>query len=433
MRTDAGTLASWIVDARERTRALLVELPEARLVVPRMAIVNPVLWETGHVAWFQERWIVRERGRRASGLPRADEMLDSARVAHDTRWDLPLPDRAATLGYLERVRDASLLDLQRGEAELDLHELTVFHEDMHDEALLMTRQTVGDPAPSFACGAPESRDVGARDAGPHDAGPLDGDARVPGGRYVLGADPLHGFAFDNERDAHEVELDAFTIARAPVTQSQFAAFVDDGGYSRPALWSDDGWRWREREGAEAPRHWRRADGAWERRVFGAWRALEPHRPVLHVNWHEANAFCAWAGRRLPTEAEWETAASWDPIARRKRRFPWGDAAPTPDRALLDGRTTRCADVAAFPAGDSAFGCRQMIGNAWEWTASTFEPYPGFRPGDYAEYSAPWFSTQRVLRGGSFVTRSRLIRSTWRNFYEPWRQDAFAGFRTCAVG
>ena len=154
--------------------------------------------------------------------------------------------------------------------------------------------------------------------------------------------------------------------------------------------------------------------------------------MIHVSWHEAQAFCRWAGRRLPTEAEWEMAASWDPVLLRNRRHPWGDAAPSAEHALLDARALGCADVAAFPAGDSAAGCRQMIGNAWEWTASPFEPYPGFVAGDYAAYSAPWFGTRRVLRGGSWVTRARLIRPTWRNFYEPWRRDVFAGFRTCAL-
>jgi iron(II)-dependent oxidoreductase len=152
--------------------------------------------------------------------------------------------------------------------------------------------------------------------------------------------------------------------------------------------------------------------------------------VLHVNWHEAEAYCRWAGRRLPTEAEWELAAAGG-LDGSKRRFPWGEERPTPELANLDWRALGCVDVAAFPAGDSVFGCRHMIGNVWEWTASDFLPYPGFVADPYKEYSAPWFGTHKVLRGGCWATRSRLLRNTWRNFYLPDRRDVWAGFRTCA--
>jgi iron(II)-dependent oxidoreductase len=179
-------------------------------------------------------------------------------------------------------------------------------------------------------------------------------------------------------------------------------------------------------------YWRRADGGWQRRDFGRWVPLEPHRPVLHVSWHEAEAWCAWAGRRLPTEAEWEMAAA-APGPRRegKRRYPWGEDPPSPSRANLDGLAGGCLDVAALPEGDSAWGCRQMIGNVWEWTASDFRPYPGFVPDAYKEYSEPWFGTHKVLRGGCWTTRARLMRNTWRNFYTPDRRDVWAGFRSCA--
>ena len=415
----SATLEAWIVDARERTLALVRELPPPRLIVPRLPIVNPILWEAAHVAWFQERWTVRRRGTLESRLAEADAMLDSERVAHESRWRLALPDRDATLDYLAGVRDAALQDAARGDAEPHLHALSVFHEDMHAEALVMTRQTLADAPPPFASTEPAN------------AGPLPGDVDVAGGRFVLGAPDEPGFVFDNERDAHEVEVQSFSIARAPVTQWEFAAFVEDGAYERRALWSDDAWTWLQAERIRAPLHWRRAASGWERREFDGSRPLEPHRPMVHASWHEAQAFCRWAGRRLPTEAEWEMAASWDPVARRKRRYPWGDEPPTADRALLDAVSLGAADVGAFPAGDSALGCRQMVGNVWEWTESSFEPYPSFKPGDYAAYSAPWFGTRRVLRGGSWTTRSRLIRATWRNFYEPWRRDVFAGFRTCA--
>jgi iron(II)-dependent oxidoreductase len=214
-----------------------------------------------------------------------------------------------------------------------------------------------------------------------------------------------------------------------VTQQEFAAFVEADGYRRRELWSDAGWAWREKSAATHPVYWERdGKGGWLRRDFDRRVPLEPHRPVLHVCWHEAEAYCRWAGRRLPTEAEWELAAS----GFEKRRFPWGDDDPTPERANLDALAAGCADVGAFAAGYGPFGCRQMLGNVWEWTADDFGPYPGFVPDPYREYSQPWFGTHKVLRGGCRVTRGRLLRNSWRNYYTPDRRDVWAGFRTCAV-
>ncbi|TMA51503.1 MAG: ergothioneine biosynthesis protein EgtB, partial [Deltaproteobacteria bacterium] len=230
----------------------------------------------------------------------------------------------------------------------------------------------------------------------------------------------------------------FAIGRAPVTNAEFATFVEDGGYRRRELWSGAGWRWREEVEAAHPVYWRRAvGGGWERRHFDRWLALEPYHPVIFVGWYEADAYCRWAGRRLPTEAEWEAAAAGEPtagdtaLAAHKRLYPWGDQQPMPERANLDAHTLGCVDVAALPAGDSVFGCRQMLGNVWEWTATDFLPYPGFVLDPYEEYSAPWFGTHKVLRGGCWATRGRLLRNTWRNFYTPDRRDVFAGFRTCS--
>jgi iron(II)-dependent oxidoreductase len=181
-------------------------------------------------------------------------------------------------------------------------------------------------------------------------------------------------------------------------------------------------------------HWRPEGNDWLRRDFDRWLPLESHRPVMNVNWYEAEAYCRWAGRRLPTEAEWEAAAaaSGNDLSAPKRRFPWGDEPPNPTQAQLDGYSLECCNVTDFPTGDSYFGCRQMIGNVWEWTASDFLPYPGFVADPYREYSQPWFGTHKVLRGGAWMTRSRLLRNTWRNFYQPDRRDVWAGFRTCAL-
>jgi iron(II)-dependent oxidoreductase len=236
---------------------------------------------------------------------------------------------------------------------------------------------------------------------------------------------------------HPVRLAPYAIARAPVSQEQYAAFVDDGGYERRELWGDDGWTWRGAAEASALVYWRPHTAGWQRRDFDRWVALEPDRPVSHVCWYEAQAFCRWAGRRLPTEAEWEAAAIGEPdgaggLAWRKRRFPWGDDPPGPQRANLDWAQAGTVDVGAFSNADSAFGCRQLIGNVWEWTSSTFEPYPGFEQDAYRDNSWPAFGHTKVLRGGSWATRSRFVRATMRNYFGPDRRDVFAGFRTVAV-
>jgi iron(II)-dependent oxidoreductase len=334
----------------------------------------------------------------------------------------------------ERVRDR-LAQPGVGSDDLYFAQLSVFHEDMHDEAFAYTRQTLAYPAPSLR--PPEGGPDGKPGQPSPVDGPLPGDVSFPGGRFRLGAEPGETFVFDNEKWAHEVQTAPFAIARAPVTQAEFAAFVNERGYLRREFWDEAGWNWRQTEGALHPVYWRRQPGGeWLRRDFDRWLALEPHRPVLHVNWYEAQAFCRWASRRLPTEAELERAASAEAgpggAPSRKRRFPWGEGPPSAENANLDGYRLGCLDVAACPSGDSPAGCRQMIGNVWEWTADDFLPYPGFVPDPYREYSQPWFGTHKVLRGGCWVTRGRLLRNTWRNFYRPERRDVWAGFRTCAL-
>lgn len=430
-KVSAAELAHALMDARSRTLALVADLSDAQLMGPRLRIVNPLLWEIGHVTWFQEKWVLR-RDNTPSIRGDADALYDSMAIPHDIRWDLPLPSRAETLAYMQRVLDRILERLKAIPPDQDeayFYQLALFHEDMHDEAFTYTRQTLGYPRPSFAA-VPEEAQTGE--------GPLPGDAEIQGGTFLLGGTLDLPFVFDNEKWAHPVEIQPFRIARAPVTNGEFASFVEDRGYFRSELWSEEGWRWREQVGAEHPVYWQRvAGGGWTRRCYDAILPLGEHEPIIHVNWYEAEAYCRWAGRRLPAEAEWEVAASATPapsgraLARHKRIYPWGDQPPSPSRANLDGQAGGCIDVGALPGSDSPFGCRQMIGNVWEWTGTTFGPYPGFIADPYKEYSQPWFGTHKVLRGGCWVTRSRMIRNTWRNFYTPDRRDVLAGFRTCA--
>ncbi|TFH85968.1 ergothioneine biosynthesis protein EgtB [Billgrantia azerbaijanica] len=430
----ADALAAMLVDARTRSLALMQDVLASRLLGPQLAIVNPPLWELGHVGFFHDHFALhRLYGLADYQLPGAERLYDSSSIAHDARWTLPLPSTEETLAYLERVQRAMLERLPDGEAspaQSYVYQLTALHEDMHGEAFVYTRQTLGDPPPALGPAPPP----------PEPAGALPGDVAIPGGRHRLGwaADEVP-FRFDNEKPPLEVAVAPFAIARAPVTNAEYAAFVDDDGYARRELWSDAGWRWRAGHDRQAPAYWRRAaDGTWQERHFDRWRTLPPHRPVAHVNWYEAEAWCRWAGRRLPTEAEWEVAASRAPsddgraLAPGKRRYPWGEAAPAAHRANLDGARQDRGDVAALPGGDSAFGCRQMLGNVWEWTASPFGPFPGFEPDLYRDYSAPWFREGRyVLRGGAWATRGRLIHTGYRNFFTPERHDILAGFRTCA--
>ena len=409
--------ADELKDARERTLALVADLRDEELLVPLLPTINPLLWELGHVAFFAEHWTLRTMLGRPSLLPGSERLYDSAKIAHDDRWSLPLPSRAETLAYLERQLDATLGAPYVDERSEYFHSLVLFHEDMHGEATIYTRQTLRYAAPALPTAA-----------APVAATEIEGDAAIPAGRYRIGARRGDGFVFDNEKWEHEVELDAFRIAKRCVTCAEFRAFVDDGGYRRESLWSAEGWRWRLDVGAEHPLHWRRADEGWERRHFQRYLPLRDREPVVQVNAYEAEAFARWAGRRLPTEAQWEVAAT----GAERRRYPWGEHAADRTCANLDGWYGDVASVDAFAEAASSWGCVQMIGNVWEWTASPFLPYPGFSPDAYAEYSQPWFGVQRSLRGGAWSTRARMISNRWRNFYLPHRRDIFTGFRTCAL-
>jgi iron(II)-dependent oxidoreductase len=426
----AAELVAQLREARHRTRRLTEDLSSAELMGPRLDIVNPVLWEIGHVGWFHEYWTLRHAHGRAPLIERGDRLWDSSAVAHATRWQLDLPDRAGTYRYLADVlaRQEDSLGGAPDEAARYFYELAIRHEDMHVEALTYSRQTLSYAAPD---GLGERR----RPA----SGGLPGDTAVPGGTWRLGSTAADGFVFDNEKWAHETALAPFRIARAPVTNAAFAAFVEAGGYGAREFWSDAGWTWRQRRHAERPVYWQaRRDGVWTVRRYRAVEALAPNAPVVFVTWFEAEAWCRWAGRRLPSEAEWEAAAIGQPVpdglrlADVRRRWPWGDAAPTPAHANLDYAFDGPVDVAVCADGDSAFGCRQMIGNVWEWTASDFLPFAGFAADPYQDYSEPWFGTRKVLRGGCWATSARIARPAYRNFFTPDRNDVFAGFRTCAL-
>jgi iron(II)-dependent oxidoreductase len=412
---------------RARTRAIADGLGGERELGPLLAIVNPPRWEIGHVGWFQEYWCLRRTApgryaaeRSASILPNADGLYNSALVAHDSRWSLPLPGFDATLRYRDQVLERLLDRLGDRCSEDDgyFSQLAVRHEDMHAEAFHYTRQTLAYEAPALALR-------------PHPPGErLSGDAAIPGGTLRLGATQDEAFLFDNEKWSHPVVVHPFRMARTAVSNAQFAAFADADGYTRREFWSEEGWRWLQRSGRRAPLYWRHAPAGWQVRRFDRWLGPPADEPVIHVNWHEADAYCRYAGRRLPSEAEWEFAASWDPRKGSKRRYAWGDDPWRPELANLESATL--ASVHDYPLGDSPWGVRQMTGNVWQWTSSAFLPYPGFVRDPYKEYSEPWFGNHMVLRGGCYSTSQRIARTFYRNFYSADRADVFAGFRTCAL-
>jgi iron(II)-dependent oxidoreductase len=416
-------------DSRRRTLTLIDGLDAAQLMGPKLPIVNPLRWEIGHAAYFYEYWILRQHLGLEPVLASVDSLYDSISIAHDDRWDLPLPSLDDTLAYMREVHDRVRRHVEQDgpDPKRDyLLEYAIYHEDMHTEAYTYTRQTLSYPTP--AIGATPDALM---------AGRLEGDAQIPGGSFMLGATDRDGFVFDNEKWAHPVQVQPFAIARAAVCNAEYAAFVDAGGYRDAQYWDEGGLAWLQQSGLDCPRYWRRAGDDWQMRRFDRWEALAPDAAVIHVCWHEARAYCRWAGRRLPTELEWEVAAAGQPDGRgglssTKRLYPWGDAQPAPHLANLEGQALGTIAVGALPEGDSAFGCRQMIGNAWEWTEDTFGPYPGFTPDMYQDYSQPLFGTTKVLRGGAWPTRGRMIRNTWRTYYGPERNDVFAGFRTCAL-
>ncbi|MHC5066549.1 MAG: SUMF1/EgtB/PvdO family nonheme iron enzyme, partial [Planctomycetota bacterium] len=297
----------------------------------------------------------------------------------------------------------------------------LFHQDMHNEAFAYTQQTL---AYSLA---PELRAKVNRPVGKNElAGRA--DIHFPAGQTMLGASRGCGFVFDNEKWEHPVAYESFDLARSAVTRGEFRAFVEEGGYAREELWSEEGWRWRVESQAEQPLYWRRQGSEWQERLFDSWQDLRVEMPMLHVSWYEAEAYCRWSRRRLPSEVEWEVAAKNCCAQMGLGEQPFWEKAPQEGMANLD-YALPCCQPAGIESGEHP---AQLFGNVWEWTSSTFLPFDGFERDCYRDYSFPWFRDRKVLRGGAWTTASRMLRPTYRNFYQPYRRDVFAGLRTCAL-
>jgi|GEM_PF-84644 len=433
----------------DRILALTETLTDAQRDLAYHPGVNPPVWELGHSAFFYEWFILKGEDGRETYDPALDDVWDSFQLAHQDRWNPAMfPDYAATRIYAETVRNQMRERLaSRPLTAWDryLTRYAIYHQNMHIESMIWARQMLGYPPP------PGSHWLSPPDAEESQAT----DVTIPAGRYFIGQardDATYdtdSFGFDNEKPGFSVELAEFRISRDLVSCRDYLAFIEDGGYQRPELWSQGGRRWLRQprvqptrlqeekappenaETPQAPRFWQRnSDGNWQRRVFDRWLPANSHSPVLHLSYWEAEAFCAWAGRRLPTEFEWEAAA----LGRRDASgslFP-GDARETRAEADLDGRYLGQSPVSAMAELDSGSGCRQMIGTCWEWTSSQFFPYDGFTMDMYPFMSTLQFGDHKTTRGGSCATSSCLIRGTYRQAYYPDRDDVFTGLRTCAL-
>jgi gamma-glutamyl hercynylcysteine S-oxide synthase len=378
--------------ARARTLALLAPIDDADLIGQVSPLMSPLAWDLAHIGHYEELWLLRN----IVGAPPTNELFDDVYDAFKhprrDRPSLPILGPAEARAFVAGVRARALDVLATVDLDSDdpllrdgfVYGMVAQHEHQHDETMLATIQLMENFAHPDASGWHPTPVLGSDDAGMVD---------VPGGVFAIGTDE-HAWVYDNERPRHDVELAPFRIDRTPVTNRQYRAFVDDGGYDDSRLWSDAGWEWRQDASVEAPQFWQREGGGdWSRRRYGRREDVPPDEPVQHVCWHEANAFATWRGARLPTEAEWEAAASRD----------------------------------GEPGGP-----QQMVGDVWEWTATDFAGYPGFVSFPYREYSEVFFGPEyKVLRGGSWATDTSVRRATFRNWDYPIRRQIFSGFRCAA--
>lgn len=416
---------------------------------------RPLIWHLAHIGVFEAYWILQQVKGAAAPDARYERIFDPIATPREQSKDLP--SRPEMESYLARVRDLVLDFLQTARLDADdpllrggyVFDLILEHERQHQETLAYLFQlldpskksrpvqslsddgSAGLSSPALSIGgetlAGTASGGGSRTVSDN-ASATEEMIFVPAGEFMMGA-VSDAFAYDNELPAHAVFVPAFKIGRTPVTNAKFARFVAEGGYDRREFWSDEGWQWRERENWQLPLYWRRDGSAWlVREMFGE-EELPPAHPVSGVSWYEAEAFASFTCKRLPTEAEWEKAASWEATSSHKRLHAWGDEAPSEIICNYGFNSWGTTPVEAFPAGASATGCFDMNGNVWEWTSSKFTPHPGFRAFPYPEYSEVWFDEDhRVLKGGSWATRAPLLRASFRNFFRRHFRIAFAGLR-----
>jgi gamma-glutamyl hercynylcysteine S-oxide synthase len=408
-------------EARERTLDLVASVSEDNLERVHSTLMSPLVWDLGHIAAFEDLWLVHRHGSRPLLHEDLTAVYDAFETPRAARGDLPFLRAPEARDYLEQVRDRVLEAVKHtGIGDGFVFEMVVRHEHQHDETILQTLQLA--QLTDYELPGPE----------PHPAAPtaaLTGFewVEIPEGPCTIGA-PEASFAYDNERPRHRTDVRGYLIARSPITNASYLTFVEGGGYERREWWSDEGWAWKEQYDITRP-------GAWTADLSAEWRLgklqpLHPSRPVVHISWFEADAFARAHGARLPSETEWEKAATWDQETGSARPYPWGDEPPMPGvHANVDHISRGPAPAGAYPAGASPSGCVGMIGDVWEWTSTEFYGYPGFAARPYREYSEVFFHDgYRVLRGGSWATRARVANPTFRNWDFPQRRQIFSGLR-----
>lgn len=426
MSRRATALAEQLTTVRDRTFELYAPLAERDLLRTPAPIMSPPLWDLGHIAAYEELWLACTLGGSPSQYPELQQAYDAFETPRAERTKVTMLDADGCRAYLDAVRERSLevlarTDLDAGGPRLSADgfafEMVAQHEAQHTETVLQTLQmfTDGTYRPARRFTAPGPTPV------------ADDRVMVLGGSFAMGA-ANGGFTYDCERPRHQRTVETFVIDRLPVSNARHLAFMDDGGYSRPELWSVAGWQWRAEHAIDAPLYWERDADGWAVRSFDQTTPVDPAQPVSHVSFFEADAHARWAGGRLPTEVEWERAASAASDAADSARYPWGDA-PAEGRANLDQLMFGTAPVGAYPEGASPSGCIQMVGDVWEWTSTPFDGYPGFAAFPYPEYAQVFFGDHyRVLRGGSWATQPVAARTSFRNWDLPQRRQIFSGFR-----
>ena len=415
-------------ETRERTLNLVKTLERDDFVVQTAFFMSPPKWHVGHVSWIYEAIMSKIDKNYEFYSKEFSEYLNSYYqqfgVPHDKglRGVISRPTTDQIFQYFNTINQRVEKFIQTNELNEEQQRLIIMgfhHECQHQELLVYDLQHLlaeqyrppiknKMPEPSISENAP---------------------IMIKGGLYSMGYSGAK-YCYDIELPQHKVYLNDYKIDRFPVTNEQFMKFIDDGGYETYKHWLSDGWEKVKKNDWGAPMYWEKIDGRWHVRDFLGIRKINPNEPVCHVSYYEADAFCKWAGKRLPTEEEWEKAACWDEGKQEKTIFPWGNDDPTPDRCnLLESHHWGCTEVGSYPNGESHYGCQQMMGDVWEWTSSEFTGYPGFKSG-FDEYNDKWFTNQKVLRGGSFGTPKMSIRGSYRNFFRLDERWLFSGFR-CA--
>jgi gamma-glutamyl hercynylcysteine S-oxide synthase len=415
----AAAVVGALGETRERTLALIASIGDEDLERVHSTLMSPLVWDLGHIAAFEDLWLNHRYGDRPLLRDELMDVYDAFETPRAGRGELPFLKTAEAIEYLDDVR-ARTLDVLDERGAADVHELVIRHEQQHNETMLQTMQ-IAHLGPGRLAGQRASLNGNRRVATGLEL------IHVAAGPCTIGA-PNTGFAYDNERPRHRTDVRGYLIGRAPITNASYLTFVEGGGYERREWWSAEGWAWKEEYDITRPAGWTAGlETEWR---LGSLEPLNPQRPVVHVSWFEADAFARAHDARLPTESEWEKAATWDQETDTARVYPWGEEPPVPGvNANVDVFSAGPDPIADGPAGASPYGCLSMIGDVWEWTASEFRGYPGFNPYPYREYSEVFFGPDyKVLKGGSWATRARVITPAFRNWDYPSRRQIFAGIR-----